>query len=127
MKRRVLYSVLFILSVLRIGAQEPVAVPDSTQTPASSTCSISGRVVDEEQKPLPFVTVKVEGQVAGSVTGFDGKYSFDFQSADSVVLNYSLIGYEKKQKVLVRPQGKLTWNVTMRSSGTEMGEVVVSE
>ena len=76
---------------------------------------------------MPFVTVKVEGQVAGSVTGFDGKYSFDFQTADSIVLNYSLIGYEKKQKVLVRPQGKLTWNVTMRSSGTEMGEVVVSE
>ena len=109
-----------------VMAQEEGGVADSTQQ-APKSCHLSGRVIDEDQKPLPFVTVKVEGQMAGSVTGFDGKYSFDFDTADSVVINYTLIGYEKKTKVLQRPQGKLTWNVTMRNSGTEMGEVVVSE
>ncbi|MBR1801265.1 MAG: TonB-dependent receptor [Bacteroidaceae bacterium] len=108
-------------------AQEPVALPDTAQQAPLPSCSISGRVVDEEQKPLPFVAVKVEGQMVGAVTGFDGKYSFDFQTGDSIVLNYTLIGYEKKTKLLLRPQGKLTWNVTMRSTGTDMGEVVVSE
>ena len=108
-------------------AQEPVALPDTAQQAPLPSCSISGRVVDEEQKPLPFVAVRVEGQAAGAVTGFDGKYSFDFQTGDSIVLNYTLIGYEKKTKLLLRPRGKLTWNVTMRSTGTDMGEVVVSE
>ncbi len=107
-------------------AQETESAVDSTQQ-KSLSCSISGRVIDEDQKPLPFVTIKVAGQMAGAVTGFDGKYSFSFESADTVVLNYTLIGYEKKSKILMRPQGKLVWNVTMRNSGTEMGEVVVSE
>lgn len=93
----------------------------------SLSCSISGRVVDENQKALPFVTVKVEGQMAGSVTNINGQYSFDFVTADTIVLTYNLIGYEKKQKVLVRPKGKLVWNVTLRPNGTEMGEVVVKE
>lgn len=126
-KRHLSYIVLLFACVVSVWAQEPVALPDSTHAPSVTTCSISGRVVDEDQKPLPFVTVKVEGQVAGSLTSLDGKYSFNFETADSVVVNYSLIGYEKKQKVLVRPQGKLVWNVTLRNSGTDMGEVVVSE
>ena len=110
---------------LPLQAQEDADTASVAQ-PATS-CSISGRVVDEEGKPLPFVTVKAEGQMAGALTNLDGRYSFDFQTADSVVIAYSLIGYERKTKTLVRPTGKLTWNPTLRSNGTEMGEVVVKE
>lgn len=110
---------------LPLQAQEDADTASVAQ-PATS-CSISGRVVDEEGKPLPFVTVKAEGQMAGALTNLDGRYSFDFQTADSVVIAYSLIGYERKTKTLVRPMGKLTWNPTLRSNGTEMGEVVVKE
>ena len=112
----ILVSIFFALVAT---AQEPAdsvatVVNDTTAAAPRSSCSISGRVVDEEQKPLPFVTVKVEGQMAGAVTNLDGRYSFDFQTADSVVINYSLIGYEKKSKTLMHPQGKLVWNVTIR-------------
>ena len=93
----------------------------------STLCSISGRVLDEEQKPLPFVTVKVEGQMAGTVTNLDGRYAFDFQTGDSIVVAYSMIGFEKKTKLLLRPKGKLVWNVTLHSKGIEMGEVVISD
>ena len=93
----------------------------------SVSCTLSGRVTDEDGKPLPLVAVKVEGQMAGGVTNLDGHYSFDFQSGDSVVVGYSLMGFERKKKVLVRPQGKLTWNVSLRSSGTDMGELTVTE
>ena len=127
-------SLLITLCIpLSLAAQEEVTVaPDSTavsatDTTAVATCTISGRVNDENQKPLPFVMVKVEGQSAGAMTNLNGQYSFDFQSADSVIINYSFIGYEKKEKVLVRPHGKLTWNITMHPKGIDMGEVVVSE
>ena len=105
-KRHLSYIVLLFACVVSVWAQDPVALPDSTHAPSVTTCSISGRVVDEDQKPLPFVTVKVEGQVAGSLTSLDGKYSFDFETADSVVINYTLIGYEKKQKVLGMDKAK---------------------
>ncbi|MCR4994135.1 MAG: TonB-dependent receptor [Bacteroidales bacterium] len=113
-----------------MSAQQPVdstTVVGSDSVKVANTCSISGRVVDEDQKPLPFVTVKVEGQMAGGITNLDGRYSFDFQPTDSVVINYTLIGYEKKSKVIAHPQGKLVWNVSMRSGGKDMDEVVIKE
>ena len=126
-RRYFLHTILLLLLCAATAtAQDATGVPDTT-VQVSTSCHLSGRVIDEDQKPLPFVTVKVEGQMAGTMTTIDGKYSFDFQTADSVVVHYTLIGFEKKTKVLVRPQGKLTWNVTLRNSGTDMGEVVVSE
>ncbi len=128
MKRHLPYLLLLLFSFLlpvATLAQEEVLEPSSTTD--TLTCTISGRIVDEDQKPLPFVTVKVEGQMAGDITNLDGRYKFDFQTGDSVVLNYSLMGYEKKSKTLKHPRGKLVWNVTMRSGGTEMQEVTVKE
>ena len=120
---------LLLLCLLPFAAfaQEEVVAPVSVPPADTLSCTLSGRVIDENQSPLPFVTIKVEGQMAGTVTNPDGRYSFSFTTADSIVVNYTLIGYEKKSKTLKRPQGKLVWNVTMRSSGTEMGELVVKE
>ena len=127
MNRHLIY-ILLLCFLQPLRAQEAlVASADSLLKESSADCTISGRVLDEEQKPLPFVTVKASGQAAGSVTNLSGQYSFDFQTGDTVLITYSLIGYEKKEKLLVRPRGKLTWNVTLHSSGQEMGEVVVSE
>ena len=122
MKRFLPYLLFLCLLPFAARAQE-----ETVASPDTITCTLTGRVIDEEQKPLPFVTVKVEGQMAGAVTNLDGRYSFSFATADSIVINYTLIGYEKKSKTLMHPQGKLTWNVTMRSSGTEMGELVVKD
>ncbi len=99
----------------------------SAKAVARTRCTLSGRVTDEEGHALPLVTVKVQGQAAGTMTNLDGHYSFEFSTADSVVVSYSLIGFEAKQKLLVRPQGKLSWNISLHSSGTQMGEVTVSE
>ena len=57
---------------------DSVAAPGDTAQAAKLSCHLSGRVVDEDQKPLPFVMVKVEGQMAGGTTNLDGRYSFDF-------------------------------------------------
>ncbi len=130
MARCFLSILMLLLIVLPMSAQQPVdstTVVGSDSVKVANTCSISGRVVDEDQKPLPFVTVKVEGQMAGGITNLDGRYSFDFQPTDSVVINYTLIGYEKKSKVIAHPQGKLVWNVSMRSGGKDMDEVVIKE
>ena len=133
MYNRIPYLFLLILLLpLAVFAQEeatpPVSVPDDSLVGKDTlTCFISGRVVDEDQKPIPFVTVKVDGQMAGAVTSLDGRYSFDFRTGDSIVVNYTLICYEKKSKTLIHPRGKLVWNVTMRSSGKEMDELVIKE
>ena len=106
---------------------DSVAAPGDTAQAAKLSCHLSGRVVDEDQKPLPFVMVKVEGQMAGGTTNLDGRYSFDFAPADSVTITFSMMGYEKKQKIIPHPKGRMTWQVVMRPTGREMNEVVVKE
>lgn len=133
--RRILLLLTLHFSLLTSLLAQGVRVESADTTSAdggavkvpAQTCSLSGRVTDEDGKALPFATVKVEGQMAGGVTNLEGRYSFDFQPSDSVVVNYSLMGYERKKKVLLRPHGKLVWNVSLRSSGTDMGELTVSE
>lgn len=94
---------------------------------AQNKVKLSGRVVDEEQNPLIFVTVKLEHQAIGATTNTDGRYSFEFESVDSVAIVYSLLGYEKRRKVLRNPKGNLTLNITLRNAGHELGEITVKE
>ncbi|MBP3829056.1 MAG: TonB-dependent receptor [Bacteroidaceae bacterium] len=100
---------------------------DTLKSASPARCTLHGRITDESGKALPFVAVKVEGLVAGTFSNPKGEYSFEFATDDSVVVSYSMMGFERKQKVFLRPQGRLVWNVQMRSSGTDMTEVTVSE
>lgn len=132
MYRAVASILLSLLCLTPLKAQQSadsvlVAVTDSVGPSPHTTCTISGHVVDDDHKPLPFVTVKVQGQMAGGVTNLDGHYTFQFATADTVVIHYTLIGFEKKSKTFVRPSGKLTWNIVMRSGGTDMQEIVVKD
>ena len=94
---------------------------------AQEQVSLSGRVLDEEQTPLAFVTVKVEGQLVGGTTDLDGKYKFTFQTADTVVITYQMMGFQKRTKKLVRPQGKLTLNIVMKPVSLNLEGVTVKE
>ncbi len=127
MRRLISLLCILSLSLAALAQQEAGGTPADTTAAARHRCTLSGRVTDDEGRGLPLVTVKVAGQAAGTMTNLDGHYSFEFATADSVVVSYSLIGFEAKQKVLVRPQGKLSWNISLHSSGTQMGEVTVSE
>ena len=124
----ILYSFVLLVtgSTITVCAQENVS--NQTDTIAKSKVHLKGKVIDEDQDALPFVMVVAEGCAAGATTRLDGTYNFEFDGGkDSVVIVYSLIGYEKRRKVLKNPSGNLTLNITMRSSGKMMNEVTVKE
>ena len=110
-------------------AEQDVAVRDTAR------CHLRGKLTDDDGKALPFANVRVERRYsdgtkaasAGTMSNLQGEYSVDFQTADSIVVKYSLIGFDQKEKVLIRPRGQLVWNVQLRQSGTQMGELVVKE
>ena len=64
---------------------------------AADTVHLRGRVTDEEGKGLPFASVKVEGRAVDTMTTLQGEYSLNFLSDDSVVLKYSMMGFETKE------------------------------
>ncbi|MBQ8937252.1 MAG: carboxypeptidase-like regulatory domain-containing protein, partial [Bacteroidaceae bacterium] len=130
MRRLLTYVILSMLcSSLDAQEQGGVVAADSVEVAVQDTarCSLHGRVTDEDGKALPFANVRVEGRGVGTMTNLNGEYTIDFQTADSVRVKYTLMGFEPKEKVLLRPRGKLAWNVQLRQSGTQMGELVVSE
>ncbi|MBO4549407.1 MAG: carboxypeptidase-like regulatory domain-containing protein, partial [Bacteroidaceae bacterium] len=97
------------------------------QEPDTAKVHLKGRVVDESQDPVSLCQVRIEGQPFGTTASLDGQYNFSFHTADSVVVVYSMIGYETRKRVLKKPKGNLTLNIVMRESGKEMQEVTVAE
>lgn len=119
-------SVLLMLSGTDVVYSQDTSQQDTTST-ATSTVHLKGRVTDEDNKAIPFVSVKIDGQLAGATTGFDGQYNFSFKSADTINVIYTMIGYQQRRKTLTRPQGNLTLNIVMHDIGKQMKEVTVKE
>ena len=99
----------------------------TTWVHAQNQVTLSGRVLDEAQTPLAFVTVKVENQMAGATTDLDGKYKFSFPAADTVVISYHMMGFQKRTKKLIKPQGKLTLNIVMKPMQLNLEGVTVKD
>ena len=84
---------------------------------------LSGRVIDDEQNPVLFAVVRIEGQAAGTTTDLQGRYKLEFNTADTVVVSFSMLGYETKKRTLIKPRGDLRLNVTLQTQRIDMGEV----
>ncbi len=94
---------------------------------AQEKVKLSGRVIDEEQNPVLFAVVRVDGQAAGTTTDLQGRYQLEFHSADTVTVSFSMMGYVTKTRKLFRPRGDLRLNVTLETQSIDMGEVTVKE
>lgn len=82
--------------------------------------NVMGLVMDEFGTPLPGVSVVVKGTSMGVATDFDGNYSIEASSSDTLMFSY--IGF-LAQEIVVGNQ--TTINVTMQENVSEIDEVVV--
>ena len=121
MRRFILLLLPLFWGIMNTSAQEQEQQPDTAKV------HLKGKVVDESQDPVALCQVRIEGQPFGTTASLDGQYKLSFQTADSVVVVYSMIGYETRKRVLKKPKGNLTLNIVMRESGKEMAEVTVAE
>ena len=88
---------------------------------------LCGSVVDENQEPIPMVVVRIEGQGIATTANVDGKYNIQFRPADSVVVVYQMIGFQKRTRVLKKPKGELVLNIVMKSTDRQLDDVEVVE
>ena len=82
--------------------------------------SISGTVTDDNGVPLPGATVLVEGTSNGVSTDFDGNYSINASSGDTLV--FSFVGYSSQSVVV---GSSATVNVSLQPDNA-LSEVVVT-
>ena len=93
----------------------------------AQTVLIRGKVIDDQRNPIELAQVRVEGTGFGAVCNLQGEYRLTCESSDSVVVVFSMIGYETRKRVLKNPVDSVTLNVTLPPLGYQLGEVQVEE
>ena len=106
----------FLTRFLLIGV---FLVTLSMPTWAQEKITVSGKILDNTNEPLPGAAVLVQGSKDGTQTDINGEYVITVNS--NAVLEFSFIGY-KSQSVSVNGRAKI--NVTLEPDATMLQEVV---
>ena len=88
--------------------------------------TLKGKVVDEEEHALELVTVSCLAQGKVTMTNLKGEFSIDLQSADSVEVRFTMVGYGPRKRVFRRPKGKINVQIVMHPMA-ELQEITVTE
>lgn len=87
----------------------------------SQGATISGRITTTDQGPLPGINILEEGTSNGTVTGFDGTFSFR-ATTESPVLLISYLGYGTTR---VPYTGQATLDISIEPDQETLEEIVV--
>jgi len=93
---------------------------------AQKRCRIFGMVKDDKGDPVELANVRVQGTAVGTVTNLKGEYSFYCTSHDTVVVVYSMIGYETRKRTLNSPTDSVRLDVMLPPVGAVLGTAVVT-
>ena len=93
----------------------------------AQTFTLQGRVTDEQMNPVELASVQVVKQGKVTLTSLKGEFSMELQSADSVEVRFSMIGYKTKTRILRNPRGKQTLQITLSEDDHAISEVSVTE
>lgn len=113
--KRLLQHILLLLLLICIS-----------HTAMAQTFTLTGRVVDEENNPIELANVTCPKQNKLAMTNLKGEFSITLQSADTVVVRFSMVGYNAKKRTFHKPKGKQHIEI-MLPSLEALGEVVVTE
>ena len=92
----------------------------------AQTFTLRGKVTDEDQNPVELATVACLKQGKVAMTSLKGEYSLKLQSADSVVIHVSMIGYKTKTRVLRKPRGVQTLQMVLHEDNKMLSQVTIT-
>lgn len=90
---------------------------------ALAAVDIKGKVVDENNEPLPGATIKIKGKTKGTISDSKGFFSLD-QVDENAFLEISFVGY--RTKTLKVKGGAIPLVIRLEKAETAMTEVVVT-
>lgn len=86
---------------------------------------ICGKVIDNEDKPIEFGTVRVAGTALGTNTNLKGDYTLTIAQKDTIEMVFSCVGFKTVKHKLVNPKGDLTLNVRLYPMDVDLKEFEV--
>lgn len=90
----------------------------------AQTGSITGKILDEANQPMPSATVVVQGTQKSTSADVNGNYKLTGLSNGTLTLEFRFLGYLTATKV-VNLNGSAVVNVSLRPNNTSLNEVVV--
>jgi len=96
MIEHIIHKLLITVTAIVFFATAPVI------SQQNSNLLIPGVVLTDDNIPLPFANVIVEGTETGTITENDGSFRLLLPPADSVKIRFDYIGYEPKRLLLTR-------------------------
>lgn len=110
LKRKLLKTKIFVLLLAL------------TNVVSAQQNSISGRVLDNENKPLPGATIVVKGTTVGTVSESDGTFQLQIPS-DAETLVISFVGMVTQE---IPIEGKSNFEIILRTEAYGLDEVLVT-
>lgn len=87
---------------------------------------IEGKVIDREEKPIEFATIRIGGTSVGTNSDLSGNYSLTVAPKDTLEVIFSCVGFRNVNRKLIDPKGLITLNVMLPTEETELSEVEVT-
>lgn len=86
--------------------------------------TVQGKVVDENNEPIPGANVVLKGKAEGTTTDFDGNFTFNTDEEPPFQLQFSSIGFSDFTANVTSNNQTLT--ITLSESNTMLDEIVIS-
>ncbi|MBD5357963.1 MAG: TonB-dependent receptor plug domain-containing protein [Bacteroides sp.] len=110
-----------LLSILIVCGLTSISLPVFAEN-----VNISGKVRDNEDKPVEFATVRIAGTAIGTNTDLQGMYKLSVAQQDTIEVVYSCIGFKTVVHKLINPKGDLTMNVKLYPDDVVLDELEVT-
>ncbi|MBB5441269.1 TonB-linked SusC/RagA family outer membrane protein [Pedobacter sp. AK017] len=81
---------------------------------------ITGKISNEQGKPMPGVSIKIKGKTTTAISGSAGEYRIDGQAGDVLVFSY--VGYET-QEISLSSQNSI--NIVLKEGNNELDQLQV--
>lgn len=94
---------------------------NTSQVLAQSTLKVNGKVLNQDSKPVPGVTISVANTKRNTTSDADGNFAITVESKDAV-LKFSSVGYHD-QLIKIKGGGKI--EVRLNAKVVDLDEVVV--
>ena len=98
----------------------------STVSAFADDFTLKGKVVDEDGNALELVTVSCLAQGKIAMSNLKGEFTIGLNTADSVEVRFTMVGYGVRKRVFRRPKGKMTVQIVMHPSAS-LKEVTVTQ
>lgn len=116
------FSAIFTAVFLALGGANSIEAQSVVQTENTKTNVYRGVVVDEDDEPMPGVTVKVKGGKAVVATDIDGNFTIPGPKGHCILV-FTSVGM-KPQEVRANMGKKI--NVRLEANSEKLGEVVAN-